>query len=107
MATDLTKIATCCYCGSRTVLRLDMAKHELTCRSCGAELHNMKPLKKQAPETAKPRKPKRPMPKATFETPQYERPKYEKPKKRKRKKRRFDFGDILEDVFEEVFDIFD
>ena len=40
------KIATCCYCGSRTVLRLTARHgHELACGSCGAPLHEMKSLK--------------------------------------------------------------
>ena len=39
------KIATCCYCGTRAALVLDKARHELTCGSCGAPLHNLKQLK--------------------------------------------------------------
>ena len=38
-----TKIATCCYCGSRTVLRLrGKDRHELACASCAAPLHDLK-----------------------------------------------------------------
>ena len=38
-----TKIATCCYCGSRTVLRLrGKDRHELSCASCAAPLHDLK-----------------------------------------------------------------
>ncbi len=40
-----TKIATCCYCGSRTALRLTARDgHELACGKCGAPLHEMKAL---------------------------------------------------------------
>ena len=46
------KIATCCYCGSRTVLVLDRSRHELACSACGAPLHEMKamPMPQKASE---------------------------------------------------------
>lgn len=40
-----TKIATCCYCGTRAALVLTADRHELSCRSCGAPLHDLKRLK--------------------------------------------------------------
>ena len=40
-----TKIATCCYCGTRAALVLGRDRHELTCSSCGAPLHEMKRLR--------------------------------------------------------------
>lgn len=41
-----TKIATCSYCGARTVLQLTARSgHELACASCGAPIHEMKPLR--------------------------------------------------------------
>ncbi len=41
-----TKIATCCYCGSRAALVLrGKVRHELSCASCGAPLHEMKMLR--------------------------------------------------------------
>src|SRR6056297_2672877 len=65
-----TKVATCCYCGSRAALVLDSGRHELACASCGAPLHALKRLpaeKSAAPAKAeqgsrprkadKPRKP--------------------------------------------------
>jgi hypothetical protein len=86
-----TKIATCCYCGTRAALVLDGARHELTCSSCGAPLHNLKQVPKakvnsghhdfvrNAKYTSEPK------------------PKHaKKPKKRKSLKRRF---------FEEAFDV--
>ncbi|MCA8884080.1 MAG: hypothetical protein KDA50_10110 [Rhodobacteraceae bacterium] len=41
-----TKIATCCYCGTRAALTLKGGeRHELSCATCGAPLHNLKGLK--------------------------------------------------------------
>ncbi|PWE33521.1 hypothetical protein DDZ14_04845 [Maritimibacter sp. 55A14] len=40
-----TKIATCCYCGQRTVLELGRERHQLQCAGCGAPITRMKPLK--------------------------------------------------------------
>ena len=60
------KIATCCYCGARSVLRLTARDgHELACGSCGAPLHEMKPIKLQ-PKRGQDRdvKPSRPAPAA-------------------------------------------
>ena len=49
-----TKIATCCYCGSRTVLQLTARDgHELACGSCGAPLHYMKPIKQSVKQSRK------------------------------------------------------
>ncbi len=42
-----TKIATCCYCGSKTVLKLDRGRHELACANCGAPLRDLKILQKE------------------------------------------------------------
>jgi len=40
-----TKVATCCYCGTRAALVLrGRERHELACSSCGAPLHEMKQL---------------------------------------------------------------
>ncbi len=40
-----TKIATCCYCGTRAALVLTgELRHELACRACGAPLHDLKRL---------------------------------------------------------------
>ena len=49
-----TKIATCCYCGTRAALVLGRDRHELTCSSCGAPLHEMKRLRQDpAPTSAR------------------------------------------------------
>ena len=62
-----TKIATCCYCGTRAVLRFDRARHELACSACAAPLHEMKAMPlparpfgvKPAPKAAAPMRLKR------------------------------------------------
>ncbi len=44
-----TKLATCCYCGTRTALALrGTVRHELSCGSCGAPLRYIKLLRKEA-----------------------------------------------------------
>ncbi|MEM6637340.1 MAG: hypothetical protein AAF667_15770 [Pseudomonadota bacterium] len=44
-----TKVATCCYCGTRAALVLrGKTRHELSCAACGAPLHEMKSLRKNA-----------------------------------------------------------
>lgn len=39
-----TKLATCCYCGTRAALVLNEGRHELVCVACGAPLHKLKSL---------------------------------------------------------------
>ena len=62
---DLTKIATCSYCGTRSILRLTgKVQHELACSACGAKLHTMKPLRvdrgRDRPETRAPQRRRKP-----------------------------------------------
>ncbi|WP_299687386.1 hypothetical protein [uncultured Tateyamaria sp.] len=92
-----TKIATCCYCGTRAALVLTgRDRHELACSSCGAPLHDLKmlPKKKQGdrelvrPSAVRGRVKSGP-----------------KPKKRKNRMRRF--ADIFEDAFDIIEDILD
>ena len=45
-----TKIATCCFCGSKAALTLDQGRHELSCAQCGAPLHDLKQLPVPKPE---------------------------------------------------------
>ncbi|MEO1329424.1 MAG: hypothetical protein AAFW46_07170 [Pseudomonadota bacterium] len=101
-----TKIATCCYCGTRDALCLrtlaqDRGRRGLACRACGAPLHVMKALK-----TAPPAKPDRPKARAA-PRPQPARP---APKPRK-KKRSFHWGrwaaDQIDELFDEIEDLFD
>lgn len=98
------KIATCCYCGARSLLKPTARQgHELACGACGAPLHEMKWLK--SPEPAAPKRaPARPT--------RAVQPKFQsspKPKKRKKPKKRRDpfFKDLLEDAWDFVEDIFD
>ena len=88
------KIATCCYCGARTALVLTTAgRHELSCGSCGAPLHEMKRLVKarvQDHEVVGP-------------SPSSRRPRKAKPKKR----RKGLFSKLIEEAFDAVEDIFD
>ena len=95
------KIATCNYCGTRTALVLDRARHALTCASCGAPLHDMKAVPKAKTERA--RRKARPVPLAR--QPCDEKPRPMRPRKRKRRKglgRRIfeEIWDVVEDVFD-------
>lgn len=90
------KSATCCYCGSKTVLTLGgTTRHELKCSACGAPLSRMKALHKpQEPLTVKGKK--------NFQA------KLAGPKKTsKKKKKRKSTAHRLFDMAEDIFDIFD
>ncbi|WP_224815354.1 hypothetical protein [Hasllibacter sp. MH4015] len=100
-----TKIATCCYCGRRQTLKFTARDgHELACGACGAPLHEMKWLKppEKRRETVK-RSPERPAPHGLGLP---ERPRKAKKKKRKSKWKKA-FGDVFEDAFDLIEDIFD
>ena len=92
-----TKIATCCYCGTRAVLKLvGDVQHELACASCGAPLHDIKqmPIKSSKPEKKQ----------------HYEKPvSYKKPlkSKKKYKKKKKSFAASLFDDLDDILDIFD
>ena len=56
------KIATCCYCGTRAALVLKgKDRHELSCATCGAPLHELKKLPRSRSDS-RPRKSDRPTP---------------------------------------------
>ena len=100
-----TKIATCCYCGTRAALVLTGDKsHELACGSCGAPLHDLKMLPKD-----RARGHKEPLHVGAYRDLKDGRkpakPKREKPKKVKKKKsfKRRAFEEIF-DVIEDIFD---
>lgn len=100
-----TKIATCCYCGSRAALVLGKDRHELTCATCGAPLHDMKRLR-QAPQQARPEQ------RSYAQKPQKKKKKqkagyYAEPRKRRYKKRKGVMRHILEEAFDVIEDIFD
>ena len=91
------KIATCCYCGTRAALVLrGRERHELSCASCGAPLHEMKMLRADHVEDSHRVDPSRLRGTA-------------KPKRSKHKKSKKKSGllDVLDDAFDLLDDIFD
>ncbi|MEM7731702.1 MAG: TFIIB-type zinc ribbon-containing protein [Pseudomonadota bacterium] len=101
------KIATCSYCGTRAVLVFDEMRHELTCSACGAPLHDMK-FMPQATEI-KPKKPS--MAKmgkaATVAGAGKGAWAFRDKKSKKKRKKKPMFRRVLEDIFDEIEDIFD
>lgn len=101
----MTKVATCCYCGTKAALILKgKERHELSCGTCGAPLHALKILPKQdkAPAT-KSTISHRPKPQKVRE---YEQAKHRaKPGKRRKSK---SFGrKVFSEIWDVVEDIFD
>jgi len=93
-----TKIATCCYCGTRAALVLrGETRHELSCAACGAPLHDLKslPAKRQTPARAVHAPP-----------PQRVRPP-PKPARPRRRKRKSLSRRILSEAFDLIEDILD
>ncbi|MEO1638081.1 MAG: hypothetical protein AAFU41_02385 [Pseudomonadota bacterium] len=104
-----TKIATCCYCGTKAALVLrGKTSHELTCGNCGAPLRAMKVLPKSKTANHKiDRDNVRPSERRRGEQrPDYRDYKYKKRKKPKglRRKVMSEFWDFVEDVVDEIFD---
>jgi len=110
------KIATCNYCGTRAVLVFDQARHELTCSACGAPLHDMKFMPqepgKDKKKSVKPQATKYVRSAAIFEA--SARSSSGKPawaqnekKPRKKKKRKTFFKRVLEEIIDEIEEIFD
>ena len=94
-----TKIATCCYCGTRAALVLHgKTTHELACSSCGAPLHELKrlPIDRTGDRELVERRP----------APHWKAEKKRKPKKSK-KRRKSLFKSVLEEAFDVIEDIFD
>jgi len=100
------KIATCNYCGTRAALTLDRDRHELSCASCGAPLHDMKAMPRAKSRRARGKPRPMHLPRQPYE--QGPRPASSRtapPRKGKRRKglgRRL-FEEIV-DVVEDVFD---
>ena len=98
-----TKVTTCCYCGARAALVLKgKTRHELACSSCGAPLHDLKMLPKD-------RSGDRELVKPSRTTGAYAQ-RSAKPKKHKKKKKKSffgRFGDVFDDAFDVIEDIFD
>ena len=93
------KIATCSYCGARTILQLTArGGHELACASCGAPVHEMKPLRMDRSRSPGDR-PKRRAPEGYIADIHGPRGGYAPQKRKKRK------GGGLWRVLEEVADV--
>lgn len=103
------KIVTCCYCGTRAALVLTgKTRHELSCASCGAPLHDLKmlPVKRASPQdsfkrasprdTVKrhPAKPARPAAPP-------------RPRKSSGRRRKGLLGKVFDEAFDLIEDIFD
>lgn len=96
-----TKIATCCYCGTRAALVLrGETHHELSCATCGAPLQAMKNLPASGRATAPSATPARPKPYKKDK--RDDDKKYKKRKKKKSFKERAwgEFWDAIEDIFD-------
>ncbi|QFT73673.1 hypothetical protein [Ruegeria sp. THAF33] len=89
-----SKIATCCYCGTRAALVLrGKERHELSCSSCGAPLHDLKMLPKRKAAPAK-----------TVRSAVSHSP----PRKTKRKKKKKSmFSRVFDEAWDVIEDIFD
>jgi hypothetical protein len=96
------KIATCCYCGARTVLVLDRDRHELACACCGAPLHEMKTMPKREAATLRAKPRPMPLPRQDYGPERVASPPRRKAKPRKGFGRR-----VLEEIWDTVEDIFD
>ena len=95
-----TKIATCCYCGARTILQLRArGGHELACGRCGAPLHEMKAMPVARAKPAKPAK-------SVAQPAKYSDPKPRKSKRKSPKKAK-GIGYWIGEALEEIVDIFD
>ena len=92
------KIATCCYCGTRAMLRLDRERHELVCSACAAPLHEMKALR-TGHEDARHHDPVKPS--------KLRGTKPEKVSKRKPKRRKSLTRKLFSEAFDVIEDIFD
>ncbi|MFW2588192.1 hypothetical protein [Sagittula sp. SSi028] len=103
-----TKIATCCYCGTRAALVLKGAQsHELACASCGAPLHDLKKLR-TASVDATAHQPARKGKKGARKSVQSPmdlmeialRKSVKRPKRKKRKGLLHEAFDLIEDIFD-------
>lgn len=87
------KIATCCYCGTRAVLKLTgTVRHELACRGCGASLRILKTIPVETRREVKASRTK-PLPVRYREKPG--------------RKRKSFFKRAVEEIWDEIEDLFD
>lgn len=105
-----TKIATCCYCGTRAALVLKgTERHELACSACGAPLHDLKALKPRTQrrgerELVGPSRTRRSLPERAPPGPG-RAPKQQW--KSRKKKRKSPMKKVLSEAFDLLEDIFD
>lgn len=86
-----SKIATCCYCGTRAALVLKgKQRHELSCSSCGAPLHDLKMVPKHKLTEGKAK-----------------RDTYKPTPQKKKKKKKGVFARVFDEAWDVVEDIFD
>ncbi len=103
-----SKVATCCYCGTRAALVLKgKTRHELACSSCGAPLHDLKQLPLKTLDgkhsTVKPSR-VRVRPDDPISGYKWDQPKKSKSKKKKKKTLG---GWLLKELKDGIEDIFD
>lgn len=97
-----SKIATCCYCGTRAALVLrGKDRKELTCASCGAPLHNLKNLPAQKHKSTKSAKQAKP------EKAKFKAPAKRKPSQNRKKKRKGLMAKVFEEAWDVIEDVFD
>ncbi len=98
------KIATCCYCGTRAALILDKNRHELSCASCGAPLHDLKRMPVDSfgpvPDGRTPKTRKKGSYRQQAQSPRKIR---EKPRKRNKSLLRMVFEEAI-DAIDDIFD---
>ncbi|SEW21949.1 hypothetical protein SAMN04488515_1668 [Cognatiyoonia koreensis] len=96
-----TKVATCCFCGTRAALVLrGRERHELACNSCGAPLSEMKQLHPTRPSATTPARPVQRQRVVPYDS--HDRWSGSRKKKRKSLKRRL-FSEVL-DLIEDIID---
>ncbi len=100
-----TKIATCCYCGTRAALVLGRKRHELACSSCGAPLHELKRLPQEHPGKTELVRPSTVRQAASGE--RHRSQKAPKPRKKKHKRRKGLMRHLIEEAFDVIEDIID
>ncbi len=89
-----SKIATCCYCGTRAALVLKgKQRHELSCSSCGAPLHDLKMVPKRKLSEGKAKR-------DAAHAAGYHR-------KKKPKKKKTMFSRVFDEAWDVIEDIFD
>ena len=99
-----TKLATCCYCGTRAALVLrGQTRHELSCAGCGAPIHDLKWLKIPEKKEKKKQATRRSSP--SFHGRLTEDSAHRK--KRRHKRRKTSFTRMASEIIDFVEDIFD